>query len=152
KGGIFFATMAIPMLAAAAGTLITMGCTFGIFMPLLPFTKFVLSVMTWVLSVLEALACVPLLALAWLTPYGEGFAGQKVESGYWLIIHAFLRPVMTIFGLVASMLLFNIAAYLVTEFYRAIASNVGTFSGGMYVVAKIAFGWMYVSILYLCLN
>jgi uncharacterized phage infection (PIP) family protein YhgE len=69
-----------------------------------------------------------------------------------LIIHAFLRPVMTIFGLVASMLLFNISAYLVTEFYRAIASNVGTFSGAMYVVAKICFGWMYVSILYTCLN
>jgi hypothetical protein len=152
KSGIFFATMALPILGAAASSLLTMGMMLGIFMPLLPFTKFVLSVMTWLISVLETLACVPLLALAWLTPYGEGFGGQKVEPGYYLVIHTFLRPVMTIFGLIASILIFNAAAYLVTTFYYAIASNAGTFSGGMFVVTKIAFGMMYVSILYLCLN
>jgi hypothetical protein len=152
KAGMFFATMAIPILGAAASSLLTMGMLLGIFMPLLPFSKFVLSVMTWLISVLETLACVPLLALAWLTPYGEGFGGQKVEPGYYLVIHTFLRPVMTIFGLIASILIFNVAAYLVTTFYYAIASNAGTFSGGMYVVAKIAFGMMYAAILYLCLN
>jgi hypothetical protein len=152
KSGIFFATMALPILGAAASALLSMGMLLGIFMPLLPFSKFVLSVMTWLISVLETMACVPLLALAWLTPYGEGFGGQKVEPGYYLVIHTFLRPVMTIFGLVASILIFNVAAYLVTTFYYAIASNAGTFSGGMYVVTKIAFGMMYISILYLCLN
>jgi hypothetical protein len=152
KAGLFFAYMAVPILAAAAAALLNMGIMLGIFLPLLPFTKFVLSVMTWMLSLLEMLACVPLMALAWLTPYGEGFAGQKVEPGYFLIIHTFMRPVMTVFGMIASILLFNAAAYLVTTFYYAIASNAGTFSGGMYVVAKISFGMMYVSILYMCLN
>lgn len=152
KAGLYFAMMAVPILAAAASALLTMGIQLGIFMPLLPFAKFVLSVMTWLLSVVECLVCVPLLALAWLTPYGEGFAGQKVEPGYWLIIHTFLRPVKTIFGLVCSILLFNVAAYLVTMFYYAIASNVKTFNGAMFVVCKISFGMMYVSILYVCLN
>ncbi|MBI3418648.1 MAG: DotA/TraY family protein [Proteobacteria bacterium] len=152
KGGIFFATMAVPILAAWSAALINMGMLLGIFMPLLPFSKFVLSVMTWLLSVIETLTCVPLLALAWLTPYGEGFAGQKVEPGYFLIIHTFLRPVATVFGMIASILMFDVAAYLVTTFYYAIASNVGTFKGAMYVVCKIAFGMMYVSILYMCLN
>jgi hypothetical protein len=152
KSGQFFATMAIPVLTAFASTLMSMGIWIGIFTPLLPFLKFVLSVMTWLASVVETLVCVPLMALAYLTPYGEGFGGQKVESSYYLVMHAFLRPVMTVFGLIAAILLFNIAAHLVTTFYQTITATSGTFKGGMYVVAKIAFGMMYLSMLYVCLN
>ncbi len=152
KAGLFWAQMAIPVLSAFASALMSMGILIGIFTPMLPFMKFVLSVMTWLALVVESLACAPLMALAYLTPYGEGFAGQKVEPSYHIIIHTFLRPVMTIFGLIASILLFNIAAHLVTTFYQAITSSAGAFKGGMYVVAKIAFGNMYVSMLYTCLN
>ena len=152
KSGLLWAQMAIPILSAFASTLMTMGVLIGIFTPMLPFMKFVLSVMTWLALVVESLVCAPLMALAYLTPYGEGFAGQKVESSYHIIIHTFLRPVMTIFGLIASILVFNIAAHLVTTFYQAITSSAGAFKGGMYVVAKIAFGNMYVSMLYTCLN
>ena len=152
KSGLLWAQMAIPILSAFAGTLMTMGVLIGIFTPMLPFMKFVLSVMTWLALVVESLVCAPLMALAYLTPYGEGFAGQKVEPSYHIIIHTFLRPVMTIFGLIASILVFNIAAHLVTTFYQAITSSAGAFKGGMYVVAKIAFGNMYVSMLYTCLN
>lgn len=152
KSGIFFAYMAVPLLAAFATALMTTGIQLGIFLPLLPFVKFVMSVLTWLISVLETLVCVPLMSLAFLTPYGEGFAGQKAEPGFYLILHAFLRPAMTIFGLVASILLFNIAAHLITTFYYAITGNAETFSGGMYVVTKIGFGMMYASILYVALN
>lgn len=152
KSGQHYAAMVIPVLAAFASTLMTMGIWIGIFTPLLPFLKFVLSVMTWLTSVLEVMVCVPLMALAYLTPYGEGFAGQKVESSYFLIMHAFLRPVKTIFGLVAAIIIFNIAAHLVTTFYQVITQVSGTFKGGMYVVAKISFGMMYLSMLYVCLN
>ncbi|MBY0428158.1 MAG: DotA/TraY family protein, partial [Alphaproteobacteria bacterium] len=152
KSGLLWAEMAIPILSAFASTLMSMGVLIGIFTPMLPFMKFVLSVMTWLALVVEALVCSPLMALAYLTPYGEGFAGEKVTPSYHIILHAFLRPVMTIFGLIASILLFNIAAHLVTTFYQAITSSAGAFKGGMYVVAKIAFGSMYVSMLYTCLN
>ncbi len=152
QSGMLFVSMALPILGAAAGSLLTMGIWIGIFTPLLPFVKFALSVLTWLVSVVETMVCVPLLALAYLTPYGDGFGGQKVEPGYYLIMHAFLRPVMTIFGLIASILLFNIIAHLVTTFYLSITQNAGTFQGGMYVVTKIAFGMMYVAVMYLCLN
>lgn len=152
KAGLFWAMMAIPVLSAFASTLMTMGIWIGIFTPMLPFMKFVLSVMTWLALVVETLTCAPLMALAYLTPYGEGFAGQKVEKSYFMVIHTFLRPVLTIFGLIASILLFNIAAHLITTFYQAITQNAGAFKGGMYVVAKIAFGQMYVSMLYTALN
>ncbi|MDX1921674.1 MAG: DotA/TraY family protein [Alphaproteobacteria bacterium] len=152
KAGLFWAQMAIPVLSAFASALMSMGILIGIFTPMLPFMKFVLSVMTWLALVVESLVCAPLIALAYLTPYGEGFGGQKVEPSYHIIIHTFLRPVMTIFGLIASILLFNIAAHLVTTFYQAITSSAGAFKGGMYVVAKVAFGNMYVSMLYTCLN
>ncbi len=152
KAGLFWAQMAIPVLSAFASALMSMGILIGIFTPMLPFMKFVLSVMTWLALVVESLVCAPLMALAYLTPYGEGFGGQKVEPSYHIIIHTFLRPVMTIFGLIASILLFNIAAHLVTTFYQAITSSAGAFKGGMYVVAKVAFGNMYVSMLYTCLN
>ncbi len=152
KSGQAFGTMAIPIVSAAASSLIMMGLMLGIFMPLLPFFTFVLSVMTWLISVIETLVCVPLMSLAYLTPYGEGFGGQKVEPGYHLILHTFLRPVMTIFGLIAAILLFNIAAHLITTFYYAITMNSGAFRGGMFVVTKLAFGMMYVSMMYTCLN
>jgi hypothetical protein len=152
KSGMFFATMAIPILSAGASSLMTMGLTLGIFLPLLPFVKFVLSVLTWLISVFETLICLPLLSIAFLSPYGEGFGGQKVEPGFYLILHAFLRPVMTIFGMIAALLLFNIAAHLITTFYYGITGNAGAFSGGMYVVAKIGFGMMYASVLYMALN
>lgn len=150
--GTMFAYMAVPLLAAFATALMTTGIQLGIFLPLLPFVKFVMSVLTWLISVIETMVCVPLMSLALLTPYGEGFGGQKAEPGFYLVLHTFLRPAMTIFGLVASILLFNIAAHLVTTFYYAITGNAETFSGGMYVVTKIGFGMMYASILYVALN
>lgn len=152
SAGKLFGAMAVTVLTSAASGLLGMGIILGFFMPLLPFLKFVLSVMTWLISVLETLVCVPIIALAWLTPYGDGFGGPKVESGYHLVLHAFFRPVMTIFGLVAALLCFNMAAFLISISYYAITEQVGTFMGGMYVVAKICFGMMYVSALYTALN
>lgn len=147
-----FADIALPTIHSISGSLMALGLLLGIFVPMMPFFKFVLSVMTWVISLLEVLICVPLMALAWLNPYGDGLAGQKVEAGYHLILHTFLRPVLTIFGLVGAMLCFNIGAYLITNSYYAVTGQTGTFLGGMYVIAKIGFGVVYVSLIYAVMN
>ena len=50
---------------------------------------------------------VPLWALAHLRLDGEGLPGDSASNGYFLIFEIFLRPILTVFALVAAILIFS---------------------------------------------
>ncbi|PZP55738.1 MAG: hypothetical protein DI586_05935 [Micavibrio aeruginosavorus] len=104
------------------------GLTAGILLfyviPMLPFIYFFFAVGTWVKTVFEALVGVPLWALAHLrldeTP---GFAGKAASGGYYMLLEIFIRPIVTVFSLVASMFIFISLAAMLNMTWGMVTSN-----------------------------
>jgi conjugal transfer/type IV secretion protein DotA/TraY len=78
---------------------------FGIFIPTLPYFIFMIAVVGWLLSVLQALVAAPLWAIMHMTPERSFIGGQ--HQGYLLLLSLFARPALIVIGLFAAMLLLN---------------------------------------------
>ncbi len=74
--------------------------------PFLPFIFFFFAFAGWVKTIFEAMVGVPLWALAHLRIDGEGLPGEAAASGYYLILDIFLRPILIVFGMLGSILIF----------------------------------------------
>lgn len=129
------------------------GVLLAFIVPLFPFTRFFFSILTWLGSLMEAMILVPFMALAFLTPKGEGIAGPNTRNAFFLIFQVFLRPILCLFGLMAAMILFYIAAkFLNASFYDA-TSGIGDYAGnGMRFMQKLVYSVMYVGLIYSAAN
>lgn len=87
--------------------LISFGFMAGYVLPLLPFFRFMLGVLGWILLLFEALLAVPLLAISLLKTDGEGFMTQNFQTGVIMILALILRPMLMIFGLLLGLMAFN---------------------------------------------
>ena len=130
----------------------TAGFMLAFFLPLIPFYRFMFGTLAWFLSLLEAIVAVPLVALAHLTPEGEGFMGDKAKQAYYFIFNLFLKPVLMIFGLICGFLIFDIAASLLNLLYSTAVAGAGGIGNGHYSLARIVFSIIYVVILYISCN
>lgn len=129
------------------------GVLLAFVVPMLPFTKFFFSILTWLASLIEAIVLVPFMALAFLTPKGEGFAGPNTRNAFFLIFQVFLRPILCVIGLVVAMILFYVAAkFLNASFYEA-TSGVGVYEGSaMKFMQKLVYSIMYAALIYTAAN
>ncbi len=113
----------------ALGTFATMGFSIGILLyyvvPMMPFIYFFFAVGRWVKSIFEAMVAVPLWALAHLRLGGEGIPGPAAGAGYFLILEIFLRPIMTLFGLMASLATFMALTVGLDTVFNIAVANVG---------------------------
>nr|HRJ12786.1 DotA/TraY family protein [Alphaproteobacteria bacterium] len=75
--------------------------------PLLPFFRFMLGVLGWVLLLFEAILAMPLLAISLLKTDGEGFMTQNFQTGAVMILALIIRPMLMIFGLLLGLMAFN---------------------------------------------
>lgn len=95
-------------------SLTTIGLAIGFILyyvlPFLPFIYFFFAVGGWVKSIFEAMVGVPLWALAHLRVDGNGFPGDSASNGYFLIFEIFVRPILTVFGLIAGLAIFSAMA------------------------------------------
>jgi len=128
------------------------GFMLAYFLPLIPFMRFLFGVIGWFLSLLEAIIAVPLVALAHLTPEGEGLPGEKAKAAYYMIFNLFLKPVLMVFGLIAGLLIFNIAASAMNLLYTIAVVGTGGISHGHVTLARLVYSILYVVILYLLCN
>src|SRR5690606_26450293 len=67
---------------------------------------------------------VPLWALAFLRIDGEGLPGDAAMGGIYLIFEIFLRPIMIIFGLLASIVIFAAMVKVLNEVFYLVVHNV----------------------------
>ena len=96
---------------------------FGVFLPSLPYTIFIIAVVGWVLGVLQSVVAAPLWALMHMTPE-RSFIGSQTQ-GYLLLLSLFVRPVLIVFGLFAAMAIANpILLYISKAFWAMHAANV----------------------------
>jgi conjugal transfer/type IV secretion protein DotA/TraY len=96
--------------------------------PFLPFIYFFFSVIKWLQSIFEAMIGMPMWALAHLRINGDGIPPEAAENGYYLLFEIFLRPTLTIFGLVASFIIFTGMVYAINDVFDLLTVNLTGYS------------------------
>ena len=123
-------TLGSALLVALVGLLFSAaGMAMLFVLPLLPFFRFFLGVLTWLLAVFEAVAALPLVALAHLTPAGEGLSGPIARRAYWLWLGVFMRPLLTLFGFMVGFALLTFALTFLNALFGPLAGPLSTLPG-----------------------
>lgn len=106
---------------------ISIGFVLYYVVPFLPFIYFFFAVGGWIKGIFEAMVGVPLWALAHLRIDGNGLPGDAALGGYQLIMEIFLRPILIVFGYLASITIFAAQVQILHEIWPLVVSNVSGF-------------------------
>lgn len=120
---------ASSILLSIATITISMGFMLFYVLPFMPFLYFFFAVGGWVKGTFEAMVGLPLWALAHLRIDGEGLPGEAAMGGYYLIFEIFIRPVLIIFGLLASVVIFGAMVKVLNEIYSLVVVNLSGHDG-----------------------
>lgn len=111
---------AIESMAATVG--LTAGIILFYVIPMTPFMYFFLAAGRWVKSIFEAMIAVPLWAMAHIRIDGTGLPGVA-GNGYFLVFEIFLRPVLTLFGLLASISTYGALMVIFNDVFDLVVDN-----------------------------
>lgn len=112
-------------IAEISGWIDILAFYFGVFLPSLPYTIFIVAVVGWLLAVLQTVFAAPLWAVMHMTP-DRTFVGSQTQ-GYLMFLSLFMRPVLIIAALFAAMLLANpIVLYVSKAFWAMRTANVSS--------------------------
>ncbi len=111
-----------------AGMGLTIGFILFYVIPFLPFVYFFFAVGNWVKGIFEAMVGAPLWALGHLRIDGDGLPGEGAMNGYYLIFEIFLRPILIVFGLLASILIFAAMASVLNNIWDLVTVNATGFN------------------------
>lgn len=162
-GGVFNQHLGKSAVAASAvfSSVATIGLSIGFItyyiLPFMPFMYFFFAVGGWVKGIFEAMVGAPLWALAHLRIDGDGLSGKMASQGYFLIFEIFLRPILTVFGLLGGMAIFTIMAHILNEVFDLVVSNAAGVDLcstdeamiGRHIIDQFFFTCLYAIILYL---
>jgi hypothetical protein len=101
---MFLRMQYVPFAVAAAIPPMLLGLTLSIYVPMIPFLAYILSVLGWLLSVLEAIVAAPVIALGVTHPRGHDFLG-RAEQAFILILSLFVKPIGIVIGFIFSVIL-----------------------------------------------
>jgi len=108
-------------------TTLVMGIMLYYVLPFLPFIYFLFAVSGWVKSIFEAMVAMPLWALAHIRLDGEGIPGAGATNGYFLLLEIVLRPILIVFGLLASISIFSALVMGLNQIFDLVVANLGGF-------------------------
>lgn len=114
---------ASSILLSVASITITMGFMLFYVLPFMPFLYFFFAVGGWIKGLFEAMVGLPLWALAHLRIDGEGLPGDAAMDGYYLILEIFIRPILIVFGLLASVIIFAAMVKILNEIFALVVTN-----------------------------
>jgi hypothetical protein len=89
--------------------IILTGSTLAVYLPLLPFFLWVVAIIGWLITAVEAVIASPIMSVLHLSPEGDGIATQRVEGWYILAMSLLLRPVLLTFGFFFSIAILEVA-------------------------------------------
>jgi conjugal transfer/type IV secretion protein DotA/TraY len=118
-----------PYMGPIGLVLISFGFTLGYILALIPYARFMLGILNWMMQLFESLLGMPLLSLALLKTDGEGFAPQQVMSCFGMLLGLVLRPSLMIFGLVLGLMAFNGIYQIVALTFLPTVLNLSGFNG-----------------------
>lgn len=111
-------------LFTVATTTIMVGLMLGYVLPLMPFIYFFFAVGGWIKSIFEAMVAMPIWALAHIRIDGEGMPGPGATNGYFLLFEIFLRPILILAGLLASIMIFSAMVQVLNQIFDIMVVNV----------------------------
>lgn len=151
-GGLAISAIANGV-ATLCTTMIIAGVMIAFYLPVLPFVRVAFAVLTWMVSVFEAVVMVPIAALAHLTTEGDGLAGGA-RTAWILWLNVLMRPILVVFGFVAGMLIFNTFAVYFHVTFNQGAMSVQASMGNplMKIFAQVAYSVIYLGVLYTAAN
>jgi len=91
--------------------------------PLIPLFRFVAGVLTWLLLVFEAVASVPLVAIAHMNPSGAGLASETAKRAYGLWLSVLIRPFLIIFGFLVGWAGFFLGLLFLNDSFTSLANQ-----------------------------
>lgn len=135
----------IPAFTAFILIFFTLGGTMAFYIPLIPFIIFVFAAIGWIISVIEAMVAAPLVALGITHPEGHDLLG-KSEQAIMLLLSVFLRPILMIIGLIAAMILANVAIRFLNSGFFGIVFDVGDYNVFAFVAIIVVYAMLLVTI------
>lgn len=96
--------------------------------PFLPFLYFFFQVGGWIKALFEAMVGLPLWALAHIRIDGDGLPGSAAINGYFLIFDIFLRPILTIFGMIGGIAIFAAQVQVLNDIFELVVTNLTGFN------------------------
>lgn len=134
--------MAAPLFFGLATMMFLPGIFLFYLLPFLPFINFVTGVITWLISLLQAVVAIPVIAIAHITPHGEGLPSGSARGAYTMILQIFLRPVMMIFGLLVAVVIMNTGiGFLNNVFFNIYKVNMAGAADGL--LSNVVFMGLY---------
>lgn len=112
------------MFASVATIGLLIGFILFYILPFMPFLYFFFAVGGWVKGIFEAMVAMPLWALAHLRIDGESIPGEAAIKGYYLIFEIFIRPILIVFGLLASITIFAAMVRVLNDIFYIAISNI----------------------------
>lgn len=138
----FFGSLGIALIGA--------GALVSYYVPIIPFMRTTFSIITWIVSVFEAVVMVPIAALTFITTEGEGL-GSKQTWTLWL--NVLLRPVLTVFGFVGALLVFNaFVVYFNDAFATALVTGNSALADPDGIIDMSVYTMVYVMTVYTAAN
>lgn len=135
-GGVLEVISSLAEVTAFVG--LTAGFILFYVLPFLPFVYFFFAVGSWLKAIFEAMVAVPLWALAHLRIDGDGLPGEAAANGYFLILEIFIRPILTVCGLVAAITIFGTQVRILNLIWDLVTANVSGYSDGDILATLIA--------------
>lgn len=120
--------------------------------PFLPFLYFFFAVGNWLKGVFEAMVGTPLWALAHLRIDGQGLPGEAAINGYFMLFEICLRPILIVFGLLASITIFAAMGAVLSEVYETVIGNLtgaNPEAGSSSSIDKLFYTIMYAVVMYM---
>lgn len=120
---------AIAIMARTVGMMtLIIGFVLYYVVPFLPFMYFFFQVGGWIKGLFEAMVGLPLWALAHIRIDGDGLPGTAAMNGYFLLLDIFLRPILTIFGMIGGIAIFAAQVQVLNDIFEIVVSNLTGFN------------------------
>lgn len=123
-GGIIAMLMVvIPVILAVMFGMFMVGIMLAYYLPALPFILFTFGALAWLVGVIEAMIAAPIVGLGIIHPDGHDHYG-KAEPAIMLLLSAFLRPSLMIFGLLGGMILSYVGFTLINMGFGSVIDGI----------------------------
>lgn len=140
-----------PTFFALLSALFTFGALLGMYVPMIPYVVFTVTVIGWFIAVIEAMVAGPVMAIGLLSPGGQSEVFGRAEPSVMIVFNIFLRPSLMVTGLVTAMFLANVVITFINfGFVHIMGAVMNIKYPGM--VENVIFIAIYVSLIFTSMN
>ncbi|MGZ5198777.1 MAG: DotA/TraY family protein [Telluria sp.] len=144
-----------PVLAEIAQYLGVLAFYFSVVLPSMPYAIFIITVVGWILGVIQTVIAAPLWAMMHMRP-SQTFIGSDAQ-GYLLLLALFVRPALAVIGLFAAMLIADPIVDYISKAFFAFRGEIVASTGWIGAISQFftffwwefAFGMLLLPVLYM---